>query len=142
MRALIVAGAVSLVACGDSEPRADDSSGAVRDTSSAGGAILSALPLRALGTEPFWALDIEATELRFKTPDDTAGVRFPAPARSLAGDTVSWTAQRDTAAIEARVWPAKCSDGMSDREYPYTVRVTVAGTAYRGCADRREVIAG
>ena len=27
-----------------------------------------------------------------------------------------------------------CSDGMSDRTYPLTVRVTIAGDRYEGCA--------
>jgi uncharacterized membrane protein len=133
--------ALSLIACGAESPQTDTSSGSTDTTGSAGAAIVSALPLRALGTEPFWALDIETSELRFRTPDDTAGVRFPAAAPSLTGDTVSWTARRDSIAIEAHVWPGKCSDGMSDREYPYTVRLTVTGTLHHGCADRRETIA-
>jgi uncharacterized membrane protein len=29
---------------------------------------------RAVGTEPFWALEIDSTGLRFRTPDDTAGI--------------------------------------------------------------------
>lgn len=143
MRAVLLTGMVALVACGGGEPPVDDSAGRIGDTTSeAAAAIVSALPLRALGTEPFWALDIEASELRFRTPDDTAGVRFPATAPSIAGDTASWTGRRDTVAIEAHVWPVKCSDGMSDREYPYTVRVSVTGTLYHGCADHRERIAG
>ncbi|HEX6315345.1 MAG TPA: hypothetical protein VFZ73_10825 [Gemmatimonadaceae bacterium] len=131
---------VSLVACGGESSRTDASI-STDTTRSAGAAIVSALPLRALGTEPFWALDIETSELRLRTPDDTAGVQFPAGAPTIAGDTASWTAQRDTVAIEANVWPGTCSDGMSDRQYPYTVRVSVAGTLYHGCADRRETIA-
>jgi uncharacterized membrane protein len=142
LRTRLVAGTVSLLACGGGEAPVDDSTGRPGETTSvAAAAILSARPLRALGTEPFWALDIEGSELRFRTPDDTAGIRFPATAPSAAGDTVSWIATRDTITIEARVWPGKCSDGMSDREYPYTVRVSVPGTLYEGCADRREAIA-
>jgi uncharacterized membrane protein len=95
------------------------------------------LPLRALGTEPFWALDIDSNGLRFNTPDDTSGIRFPPVAPSTVGDTVVWIGQTESTSIEARVWPAKCSDGMSDREYPYASVVQIKGTTYRGCADRR-----
>ena len=98
-------------------------------------------PLRALGTEPFWALDVDTTGLRFITPDDTSGVRFPPIAATVIADTVVWSGQTEHAAIELRVWTEKCSDGMSDREYPYASRVTIAGTTYRGCADRRRTIA-
>jgi uncharacterized membrane protein len=98
-------------------------------------------PFRALGTEPFWALDVDSTGLRFLTPDDTSGIRFPPIAPVVAADTVVWSGQTERAAIEVRIWPEKCSDGMSDREYPYAARVTISGTTYSGCADRRRAIA-
>ena len=101
---------------------------------------LMAEPLRALGTEPFWALDMDSRGLRFITPDDTSGIRFPPIAPTVVADTVVWSGQTGRATIELRVWSEKCSDGMSDREYPYAVRVTMAGTTYRGCADRRRSI--
>lgn len=98
-------------------------------------------PLRALGTEPFWALDVDTSGFRFITPDDTTGTRFPPFVATVVADTVVWSGQAERGAIEVRVWTAKCSDGMSDREYPYESRVTIAGTTYRGCADRRRAIA-
>lgn len=102
---------------------------------------IAAEPLRALGTEPFWALDVDTFGLRFITPDDTSGIRFPPVAANVVADTVIWSGQTEGASIEVHVWAEKCSDGMSDREYPYASRVTIAGTTYRGCADRRRVIA-
>lgn len=108
------------------------------DSTTAG---ILAEPLRALGTEPFWALDVDSSGLRFITPEDTSGIRLPPIAATIVADTVLWSGQTERAAIEARVWAEKCSDGMSDREYPYTSRVIIAGTTYRGCADRRRVIA-
>ena len=133
---------VLLLACSDSKTRGVDTTGASTDTArGAAASMIAAMPLRALGTEPFWALDIESSQVRFRTPDDTAGVVFPAPTRTLAGDTVRWSTQRDTLRIEARVWPGTCSDGMSDRQYPYTASVMFTGTIYSGCADRRDAIA-
>jgi len=98
-------------------------------------------PLRALGTEPFWALDVDSNGLRFITPDDTSGIRFGPIAPTVVADTVVWSGQSDRMAIDVRVWTEKCSDGMSDREYPYASQVTIAGTTYRGCATRRKSIA-
>lgn len=95
------------------------------------------LPIRALGTEPFWALDIDSAGLRFTTPDDQRGIHFPPIAPSVAGDTVAWVGETERAAFDVRIWREQCSDGMSDRVYPYAARVRVGTTTYRGCADTR-----
>jgi uncharacterized membrane protein len=102
---------------------------------------IMAEPLRALGTEPFWALDVDSNGLRFITPDDTSGIRFAPIVPTVVSDTVVWSGQAEGMAIEVRVWTSKCSDGMSDREYPYASRVAIGGIAYRGCATRRKSIA-
>ncbi len=129
-----------LAACKDNPSRSADSSAAAAPTTSA--AVATTEPLRALGTEPFWALDIDSTGLRFTTPDDTSGKRFPPNAPTpMAGDTLVWMAESDLTAVHVRIWPEPCSDGMSDRSYPWTAIVRVAGTTYRGCADRRRIIA-
>lgn len=128
--------AIFIVACGDrGRPRPADSTIAAPVDSQRGPAI--ALPLRALGTEPFWALDIDSTGLRFITPDDTSGIRFPPLVPGAAGDTVVWVAGTEPASIDVRIWREQCSDGMSDRVYPYAATVRISGTAHRGCADRR-----
>ena len=48
------------------------------------------LAYRALGTEPFWGLQIGPAELRFTTPDDPEGMRFdpaePVRRQDLVGD--------------------------------------------------------
>lgn len=90
---------------------------------------------RAIGTEPFWGLMIDGSGLRFTTPDDTTGIRFPPLASSFAGDTLHWVGETERAAIEARIWPSRCSDGMSDKVWKYTAAVRIDGTVYRGCAE-------
>ena|SRR5688572_22211389 len=128
-----------LAACGDTRPPSADSSAVAVTADSA--SVSTAEPLRALGTEPFWALDIDSSGLRFTTPEDTSGTRFPPNAPSpIAGDTLVWMAETEMTAIHVRIWRESCSDGMSDRTYPYTAIVRVSGTTYRGCADRRQAI--
>ncbi|MGH7710643.1 MAG: COG3650 family protein [Gemmatimonadaceae bacterium] len=127
-------------ACGGSEaPRpADSSVGVSVDTLRGSGAALAITqPLRAIGTEPFWALDVDSTGLRFTSPDDTGGIRFPPIAHSVAGDTMVWVAETERAAIDVRIWRDKCSDGMSDRVWPYVAVVRIEGKTHRGCADAR-----
>lgn len=136
LRSPLTAGVTLIVlysACREGAPRAADSTGApaVSTTNE---------PLRALGTEPFWALDIDSSGLRFITPDDTSGMRFPPIAPIAAGDTMVWTGATERAAFDVRIWREQCSDGMSDRVYPYAARVRIDATDYRGCADRRAMI--
>ena len=125
LRPRVIVAALAVFAAVACESR--DSS---RDTPSAG-------EWRALGTEPFWALDIESTGLRFRTPDDTVGIRWPPLTPVVEGDTMRLAGETERASVEVRIWPAQCSDGMSDRVWPYEAVVRVEGTTYRGCAESR-----
>lgn len=131
-----------LAACQAEAPPADrpaaDSASAPHPAGSSAAAHAAAGAMtsyKALGTEPFWALEITSHGLRFRTPEDTSGIRFPPIEATRTGDTLSWAGETERAMLEARIWPAECSDGMSDREWTHAARVTVAGTTYTGCAD-------
>jgi uncharacterized membrane protein len=92
---------------------------------------------RAIGTEPFWALIIGAAGLRFMTPEDQAGILWPPISPSSQGDTLHWSGRTERAAVDARIWAASCSDGMSDRVWPYTAVVRVDTLTHHGCAESR-----
>lgn len=83
---------------------------------------------RAIGTEPFWDLEI-GNDLVFTDRGNNITVTQPAPApiNGTAG------AIYRTPRIEVNISRVRCSDGMSDRTYPETVQVTVDGKRYRGC---------
>lgn len=87
-------------------------------------------PYRALGTEPFWALTIDARRMVF-TEANAPGVEIvqptPRPIHGFAGDIYQ------TPRIHVNIVHGRCSDGMSDRVYPDSVQLTVDGRAYRGC---------
>lgn len=90
------------------------------------------------GTEPFWGGTVRGDALTWRTPENTAdgndagqsiavdrfygqgGIAFSG---MLAGDT-----------FDMMVTPGTCSDGMSDRSYPYTVTVRIAERQLEGCA--------
>ena len=91
---------------------------------------------RALGNEPFWRLDVTSTGLRFITPDDTVGIIIPPVASRSEGDTTRWTGATERTAFDVRIWPATCSDGMSDRVWPATALVLIDNRSWRGCAQR------
>lgn len=84
---------------------------------------------RAIGTEPFWDLEI-GRDLIFTDRGNNISVSQPAPRpiNGVAGETYQ------TSRLEVNIVHRQCSDGMSDRSYPDTVDVRVDGRQrYRGC---------
>ena len=84
---------------------------------------------RAIGTEPFWDLEI-GRELIFTDRGNNVSVSDPAPApiQGTAGPIYR------TSRLEVNIVHRQCNDGMSDRSYPDTVDVRVDGRQrYRGC---------
>ena len=84
---------------------------------------------RAIGTEPFWDLEI-GRDLIFTDRGNNVSVSqsAPAPIQGTAGPIYR------TDRLEVNIVHRQCSDGMSDRSYPDTVDVRVDGRQrYRGC---------
>lgn len=103
----------------------------------------AAAPYRALGTEPFWSLTIDARTIRYE-PAVGRAISVARPRQVARRDGRSWRTPRLQVDITAR----RCSDGMSDRIFADTVRVRVDGQVLNGCGGRvlsdgdRELIAG
>jgi len=84
---------------------------------------------RAIGTEPFWDLEI-GRELIFTDRGNNVSVSQPAPQpiQGTAGPSYQ------TSRLEVNIVHRQCNDGMSERNYPDTVDVRVDGRQrYRGC---------
>jgi heat shock protein HslJ len=81
----------------------------------------------ALGTEPFWSIEIAGGRLTYETPDGTFSVPAPAPAATANGR------RYQTERITVDVTPWVCTDGMSDNLYADTVSARVDGTTLHGC---------
>ena len=84
---------------------------------------------RALGTEPFWSLEIDSRMMRFTTASGEAPVSEPTPRviHGFAGEI--YQGKR----IRVNIVHGKCSDGMSDRIYPDSMQLGVDGRSYTGC---------
>lgn len=83
---------------------------------------------RATGTEPFWGLSVTQRELRVTWPEPEPSVASAYTVEERAdGRTYKGTALTATITLKA------CSDGMSDRSYPHSVKVEVAGRVLQGC---------
>ncbi len=91
-------------------------------------------PLRALGTEPFWAVEITPQDLAYSAVD-AADVRAPNPGPTIQGTTAVYaSATPDGAALVVTLIATECSDGMSDRVYPLTAKVELGPQTLNGCA--------
>ena len=112
MKALLIASLALLAACAtpaENNESADDA-------------------YRALGTEPFWSVTIADGQMRYETPDSRhLIVPAPEPRPTFNGH------RYETARLVVDVTHQPCSDGMSDRRYADTVRVTADGRDLNGC---------
>lgn len=94
------------------------------------GAAPAAESYHALGTEPFWSVTIANGRMRYEAPDEeTIEIAAPAPRATANGRRF------ESARFTMEIAHESCSDGMSDREYADTVRVTFpeAGRTREGC---------
>jgi len=91
-------------------------------------------PLRVLGTEPFWAVEITRQGLTY------SGVDLPEqkaanPGPALQGTVATWTTKTEAGAdLAVTLTATDCSDGMSDRTYPLTAKVEIGDETLTGCA--------
>jgi uncharacterized membrane protein len=117
---LIAALAIPLVACSQNSPLESD--------------------LDLLGTEPFWAVQIskeEQTTTISRPGEGERTVGYPVETRGEGGAVVL-TAPSPGGDIVMTLTPQECSDGMSDREYPWSAVVVIEGTTLTGCAGPSE----
>lgn len=91
-------------------------------------------PVRVGGNEPFWTVEITATELVYSGPDRPEQ-RAPRPAPVLQGTVATYEATTSTGtALNITLTATDCSDGMSDRTYPLSAIVKVGEETLTGCA--------
>ena len=89
---------------------------------------------KALGTEPFWAVEVDGARLRYTTPDDQAGSTLEVARDEVAGFprfSGQWQGQPLVLTLSA----GPCSDGMSDNVHALSARLSVRGEELRGCAN-------
>ncbi|BDI61868.1 COG3650 family protein [Qipengyuania nanhaisediminis] len=89
-----------------------------------------------IGTEPFWNLAIrpleQGYEAHYKVPDNPDGVRF-ALSRFAGNNGLGFGGKLGEEDVQVALTPGQCSDGMSDRTYPYTATVAIGPDLLLGC---------
>ena len=88
--------------------------------------------IRFTGTEPFWGGTIRAGEMLYSTPENQAGEAI-AVSRFAGNNGLGFSGSLDGRAVDLTVTPGSCSDGMSDRTYPFTVTLEIGEETRNGC---------
>jgi uncharacterized membrane protein len=84
------------------------------------------------GTEPFWGGQVSGRTLTYKTPDDLSG-RLVEVERFAGRGGISFSGMLDGVTFVMALTPSTCSDGMSDRSYPFTVTLRLGEETRSGC---------
>jgi uncharacterized membrane protein len=109
------------------------------------------------GTEPFWDATITDKQISFKLENSTKtylGPKYSAPVGTSLEYVLSFEARNESSTVTGFIvhengmlvldeqgkrppnpltYNAYCSDGMSERGYPYSIHIIVNGKAYTGC---------
>lgn len=89
------------------------------------------------GTEPFWAFEIapdgEGYAATYSHPENIEGARFEVT-RFAGNNGLGFSGDMEGEAVQIALTPDACSDGMSDRTYPFAATVAMGGDTLFGCA--------
>lgn len=135
MRLILLAGlAMGLAACSNSGEGTAENAASTAPAPAVIGDVDLNQPLRALGTEPFWGVDITPETLTYSAVDHPGlTVRNPGP--TVQGTTAVYASSaNDGSTMVVTLIATECSDGMSDRVYPLTARVEMGSQTLAGCA--------
>lgn len=89
--------------------------------------------IRFTGTEPFWGGEAGADSLLYSTPENPEGTRI-AVKRFAGRGGVSLSGELGGQPFDLMVSPGDCSDGMSDRTYPFVATLRLGAETRSGCA--------
>jgi uncharacterized membrane protein len=95
-------------------------------------------PLQCVGTEPFWSLTIDGKQAIYRTPDREAVASAIQTIEQSRNSTIVWRVRSSSGPVASAIIEARqaCSDGMSDRVFPFRVNAeTRGGELLSGCCD-------
>jgi uncharacterized membrane protein len=85
-----------------------------------------------LGNEPFWTFTAEGSAGLWTTPDNMSGTRFKL-VRFAGNGGMGFSGELAGKAFTATLTPCDCSDGMSERRFPFVATIALGGETLRGC---------
>jgi uncharacterized membrane protein len=100
------------------------------------------LPMRLVGTEPFWGGRIAADAITVSGMD-RPDMTFPYTQPVVTGAGARWRTQSIGAfPLEVTIVRDPCSNGMSDKRYPFQATVVLGTETLKGCAIREAEFGG
>ncbi len=121
-----LAALVALAACTPSSQDGIDPQGKTFD------AVAPQESVTLMGTEPFWSLAITGGEGVWSTPENQPGTRL-AVTRFAGNGGLGFTGMLDGKTLTATLTLGECSDGMSDRSFPFVATIALDGETLQGC---------
>lgn len=88
--------------------------------------------LHFVGTEPFWGGTAHESTMVYTTPAKPEGTKL-AISRFAGRNGLGLSGALDGQALDMTVTPGTCSDGMSDRRFPYSVTLRIGSEVRQGC---------
>lgn len=85
------------------------------------------------GTEPFWGGEVGGSTLIYSTPENIDGTTIPV-SRFAGRGGVSFSGELGGESFDLSVSEGECSDGMSDRTYPFHATLQIGEELRSGCA--------
>lgn len=87
----------------------------------------SSIFFKAIGTEPFWNIEISDDSIKFTTPNekDDFSLSYEKPQKAMDANVTLYRAKSDKINLEVTIQQGKCSDGMSDKTHNYSVKVSL-----------------
>jgi len=82
---------------------------------------------KAVGTEPFWGIEISDDSIKFISTEekDNFSLSYDRPQKAMDANVVSYHAKSDDIDLKFTIQQEKCSDGMSDKVYNYSVKLSL-----------------
>lgn len=119
----------------DAPPPATDKPPAVEPTTPIDPAAPFKQDFILIGTEPFWRVEAYGMRMVLKRPEPEPDLHVQNVGLAAQSGMAIWTGQAGDKTVVATIKAGECSDGMSDRKYPYDAEVKV-GTdlTLKGCA--------
>lgn len=93
------------------------------------------------GTEPFWSGEVGGDSLTYIVPDNPDGTQIKVT-RFAGRGGLSFSGEYQGADFLLALTPGECSDGMSDRAYPYIATLRIGDDVRAGCGwsdDKRPI---
>lgn len=89
--------------------------------------------VRFTGTEPFWGGEVTAGEMIYRTLERPHGQTIRV-SRFAGRGGLSFSGTLAGRPLLLAITPGVCSDGMSDRSYPFVATLRLGETSQEGCA--------